>query len=148
MTFNLTESPWIRAGRQYSVRVGLTNSGKHRVTKCLLMIHFYRTYGHTQTMGQPYEILQLTTSRHTVSLLCFSKMLVTNQRDCSPNAVSGGNAQTGMAPVSVVDQDLGLMPNIATPVRSMEKRRDLFILQVITNSLIFALGCCQTSGQK
>lgn len=71
-------------------------------------------------MGRPYEFSQLTIFRHMVSLLCFSKTLVTNQRDCSLSAASGGNAQTGMAPMSVVEQDL--TPNIVTPVgRSMEK---------------------------
>ena len=59
MTFNLTESPWIRAGRQYSVRVGC-HLGSFNQTPCL-SFSLRRIYGHTQTMAPLFEASQHAT---------------------------------------------------------------------------------------
>ena len=77
MFFNLTESPWIRAGRQYSVRVC---GGEYQTSDIILntLYHAARTCGHTLATELPYGTSLLRVSLLTGSSLCYSKMPVTS----------------------------------------------------------------------
>lgn len=91
--FNLTESPFIRAGRQYSVRVRphlmyLALSLKRQQ----LNDHLHRIYGRTQTTALQSGISQRQMYHPMASLPCYWKMLEMSLQAYSLLAVSGFNA--------------------------------------------------------
>ena len=102
MTFNLTESPFIRAGRQYSVRVRFPLA-IFKVRSKSDMTTFQRISGHTPTTGRLCETSLRKTSLHMVSLPCFSRTLVTSLQDCILHAVFGSSVPTRTERTLVVE---------------------------------------------
>ncbi len=75
MFFNLTESPWIRAGRQYSVRVTVLVLFPHKVW----INRDLRTCGRTRTMVQRSETSPRTVYLRMELSRSFLKMRVMSQ---------------------------------------------------------------------
>lgn len=96
MSFNLTESPWIRAGRKYSIRVSQINrmyAGFLRTKNS----PSFRICGRTPIMAPLFVTLPVP-FLDMVFWLCCSRMLEMNLQDCTQSAAFGGNAQTRTEP--------------------------------------------------
>lgn len=68
--FSLTESPWIRAGRQYAIRV---SAAANRWNPSLISVAT-RIFGVIQTMVRLSETLLYIMSLPMASLRCYSRM--------------------------------------------------------------------------
>lgn len=80
MFFRLTESPWIRAGRQYTVRVSFINyAGCPRPPELLSLS---RTFGRIQTTALQFATSQRMLFRRTVLWHCSFKTRVTSRMTC------------------------------------------------------------------
>lgn len=97
MFFKLAESPWIRAGRQYTVRVSfISHAGCPRPSDLLCLS---RTFGRIQTTALQFATSQPTLFRRTVSWHCSFKTLVTSRMACGRPVLcwSGVCIPTGLA---------------------------------------------------
>lgn len=101
MFFNLTESPWIRAGRQYSVRVRYFQPCKawHHIDRTP-----DRTSGHTRITARQSETSQQQVSLRMVLLLSFFRTLGMSLQAYIPCALCGTSARIRMVHTWMEDE--------------------------------------------
>jgi hypothetical protein len=145
MFFNLTESPWICAGRQYSVRVRLlpllVSSSSFGFTPDT---SFPRTCGHTRTTALPCATLQRAACTRTASSHCSSRTRATSPVAYSPHAPTVCGAWTRTARVLVLPRVSN--ESFFRPLRSLEFQASLTCLSYETcdtsSFVLKILLCC------